>query len=232
MKRLRPVGAPRTLFVATLGGLLAGMALPACRPSEPALSDEKGIRTVVAEVEPGRYVIEDEQVVDTLTSVVVRNLDGTTRRIDDPAQFASLLAPPDSIAAFQARAAADSMRGGGASWDAPPATDEQARTGHTVHRGGMPLGTLLFYTLAMNAWRPAVYRPMAGYSAPPVAYRSGAVRDESRSSGSVYASYVRSGRAAGGYDDAVARSSARSRANRPSGGRSGYGRSTWGRGGG
>ena len=158
MKRLRAIGAPRTLFVSTLGGLLAGAALPACRaePEAPPL-EEKGVRTVVAEVRPGQYVIEDEQVVDTLTSVVVRGLDGTTTRIADPAQFASMLAPPDSIAAFQTRAAADSVRGGGASWgDAPAAgtsgdawgdaSDRPAQAGGAAFSGGLPLGTLLFYT--------------------------------------------------------------------------------------
>lgn len=240
MKRLRAIGAPRTLFVSTLGGLLAGAALPACRaePEAPPL-EEKGVRTVVAEVRPGQYVIEDEQVVDTLTSVVVRGLDGTTTRIADPAQFASMLAPPDSIAAFQTRAAADSVRGGGASWgDAPAAgtsgdawgdaSDRPAQAGGAAFSGGLPLGTLLFYTLAMNAWRPAAYAPYMGYGSPPRAYRSGSVRDSSRTRRRRYVGFVALGRAAGGYTDAVQRSSARARANRPTGGRSGYGRSTWG----
>ena len=226
-------------------------------PSTQAdLLPEKGVRTRISEVAAGSYVIDEEVLVDTATHVVVRRLDGTEERITDPDRFSALLVSPDSarmLAALMpaprdtagtrpyvapgtsaAPAPGGTASGGGDSWDGDPGTSGP-NTGNGSgevrhHSGGFPLGHLLFFSLAMNAWRPNAYRGVYG-SPPSAAYRNDAVRRGSGSAGSGLLAAQRSGRAPTGYDDARTRSVARTRGVRPSGGRSGFG-SSWGRSGG
>ena len=246
MNHLRTAAHKAPIFLG-LGSVLAtGAAAPGCRsddtPATEALQmSEKGVRTLVSEVTPGRYVIDEEVLVDTATHVVVRRLDGAVERITDPDAFAALLPPPDSVRTLVAVSpdstgrALDTTRsplsgGGGGSWDAgTPASDDQS--GEQVHRShGFPLGTLLFYSLAMNAWRPRAYSGIM--TAPPRGiYRDDRVRQGSSSAGSGLLAAQRAGQAPTSLEDARSRSAVRTRAARPSGGRSGYGR-TWGRSGG
>jgi hypothetical protein len=233
MNRLRTAAHRAPIFLG-LGSVLAtGAAAPGCRTDTPPATQtqgasEKGVRTVVSEVTPGRYVIDEEVLVDTATQVVVRRLDGTAERITDPERFAALLPPPDSVRALAPAGAA--APGGGGSWDAAPPAGEAADSTRVRARPGFPFGMILFYSLAMNAWRPRAYGGLMA-SAPPAAYRNDLARDRSRSTGGGLLAAQRAGQAPAGLDDARSRRVARTRAAQPSGGRSGYGR-TWGRSGG
>lgn len=231
MNRLRTAAHRAPIFLG-LGSVLAtGVAAPGCRDEAPAVQParlgEQGVRTRVSEVAPGRYVIDDELLVDTATHVVVRRLDGTEERITDPDRFAALLPPPDSVQSLSGVAAAT---GGGDSWDAAPPAGEAADSARVRARPGFPLGTLLFYSLAMNAWRPRAYGGLMA-SAPPAAYRDDLARERSRSTGGGLVAAQRAGQAPASLDEARSRRIARTRAGSPTGGRSGYGR-TWGRSGG
>ncbi len=269
MNRLRTAAHRAPIFLG-LGSVLAtGAVAPGCRSSDDAptsqadLAPEKGVRTLVSEVAPGRYVIDEEVLVDTATQVIVRRLNGTTERITDPDRFAALLVPPDSARMLAALAAPDTLApvspgtaaapapgasvassGGGGSWDGSVPADvrpeEASRASGAAPRhygSGFPLGHLLFYSLAMNAWRPAAY---AGTytSAPRTAYRNQEAERRSGGTATGFAAAQRSGQAPKGLEEArtrnLARSRAatsRSRASSPSRGRSGFGRS-WGRSGG
>lgn len=241
--RSRPASWHRASLFVGLGSVLAtGAVAPGCRSDDAPPTPEadlavKGVWTDVAEVEPGRYVITNETVADAPTKVTVARLDGTTETIDDPDRFAALLAPPDTFAALAKRAPAPlptkarsdtATTGAGGSWDVPsagdpaPASGEAPREGYRAG-GGFPLGTLLFYSLAMNAWRPPAYGAAA--YAPPGAYRDGATAARSRTSGAAFAGFQQRGLAPRGLAEARVQRSAwqtRSRAATPSNGRSGF----------
>ncbi len=105
------------------------------------------MRSTVEEIRPDRYVIARELLVDSATVVVIHHLDSTTERLTTPDAFAARLDVPDSLRARVAAAPlpieARAPDAPGAAWDAPTT--------------GLPLGTVLFYTMAMNVWRPEAY---------------------------------------------------------------------------
>lgn len=265
--RPRLTTAHRASIFLGLGTVLAtGVAAPGCTEPEPTSNGSttdaataKGVRTTVAEVEPGQYVIEDEAVVDSATKVIVRRLDGTRETIATPEAFAALLPLPDKFAADTLAAskaaviaAAAAKRAGGDGASVPVArADSSSRAGGAGagygpedgqrngqnegqgYRSGFPLGSLLFYSLAMNAWRPAGYGAYGG-RAPAYAYRDDGVRNRSSSAGGTFSAFQRRGLAPTGAASASAFRSrgaydASGRAVSPSRGQSGYGR-TFGRG--
>lgn len=97
------VGAPRAaLFLGLGGALVAGTSITAsgCRTAEAA---EQGVFVKVSEVAPGRFVIDDETVVEGPTKVQVTYLDSRRVTLDSPEQFERLLAPLDTLRAYDER---------------------------------------------------------------------------------------------------------------------------------
>ncbi len=255
MNRLR-VGAPRAAIFLGLGGVLAASAaLPACRSSDDTTSaeapatPERGVVTKVSEVAPGRFVIDDESVVDGPTRVQVQRLDGTRTMVDSPESFAALLAPLDTLRAYDAATGAQTptpdASGGGGSWDdgkAPSVGDAPRSADGTswavpAAAIGLPLGVVLAQTMAMPLWHPPAYASVARRGSDALAYRTPAVRDSTRRRGGMIAGMILLGRMPYGARQAVsmrgARASARAtpRASSPSRGRGGFGRSWGGSGG-
>lgn len=255
------IGAPRAaLFLGLGGALAAGTSITAsgCRTSE---ARDQGVFVKVSEATPGRFVIDDEDVVEGPTTVQVTYLDGRRVTLDRPEEFERLLAPLDTLRAYDERArlaldpkpadASDSSvktetkpaSGGGGSWDSGSAPEMEdaprsvdGRTwGVSPALVGLPLGVLLGHTMAMPLWHPAAYSSYVGRSGTPLAYRSPAVRDSTRRRRSAVAGLIFIGRMPYGARQAASwrggPSSGRARATSPSGGRGGFGRG-WSGGGG
>jgi hypothetical protein len=157
----------------TVGVATTGAPVPAAQ----------GVRSVVAEVSRGRFVIERELLHDSATVVVIKYRNGREERIETAEAFAARLDPPDSLRQQAARFTQASLAPGadGPAWDVPAE--------------GLPLGTLLFYTMAMNVWRPEAYAALTAPRAPtPAVERTLAPRGDdapARSSGTTTRRTVR-----------------------------------------
>ena len=259
MNRLR-IGAPRAAIFLGLGGVLAASAaLPACRTSDDTATapapapPERGVVAKVSEVAPGRFVIDEESVVDGPTRVQVQALDGTRTTVDSPEAFARLLAPLDTLRAYGARTGAGAATpapsgttaaptgGGGGSWDdgvAPevgdaPRSADGASWAVPAAAVGLPLGVVLANTMAMPLWHPPAYASVARRGSDALAYRTPAVRDSTRHRGGMIAGMILLGRMPYGARQAVSMRGAYAgaRATAPSRGRGGFGRSWGGSGG-
>ena len=130
------------LLLALVAGCRDG---PASEQEARPLPAMEGVRSFISEVSPGRFVIDRELLVDSATVVIVQHRDGEEARIETAEEFAAHLDPPDSLRrkAAQFSQTATSPDAAGPAWDVPET--------------GLPLGTLLFYTMAMNVWRPEAY---------------------------------------------------------------------------
>ena len=214
------VGAPRAaLFLGLGGALAAGTSITAsgCRTAE---ARDQGVFVKVSEATPGRFVIDDEDVIEGPTKVQVTYLDGRRVTLDRPEEFERLLAPLDTLRAYDERArvalapkptapsdsaskgAAKPASGGGGSWDAgtAPEMEDAPRSADGRSWGvspalvGLPLGVLLGHTMAMPLWHPAAYSSYVGRSGTPLAYRSPSVRDSTRRRRGAVAGLIYAGR--------------------------------------
>ena len=154
-------GLRHHLFLLLLGTLVAGGCggreeAPRAEARGATLPAVQGVRSSLREVSPERFVIASERLVDSATVVLIEHLDGRVERIETAEAFAARLDVPDSlrlkVAAYDGPAEATAPDAPGLVWSVPET--------------GLPLGTALFYTMAMNVWRPAAF---AAILAPPPA---------------------------------------------------------------
>lgn len=195
-----------SVYVA-LGATIIGapVVLSACQE----VRAQQGVISTVREVQPGRFVIENEQMTEGPAKLIIHYMNGQTKEVTDPDEFAQYL----------------------------PKTPPPQNYGGTYHSGGYGLGDVLLFSMLMNAWRPAYYPSSYMYSPPPRAYRSTSVYNRvQKEVRPAYLGMARRGLAptsAQSYKQTYRANGTRvapsSRATRPSSGRSGFFRGSGGR---
>jgi hypothetical protein len=134
----------------------------------------KGVVTLIHETAKGEFVIQDEEMTDGPSRLVITYLDGTVKQVVDPDEFAQMIpqqAPPQNYAP-------------------------------TMGHSGLTLSDLLLYSLIFDAFRPAYY-PVYVYQPMPRYYSSERVYTRVRTTvRTQYTDYTRQGLAPRGAESA------------------------------